>query len=106
MTKVSKTLGYSNPSFISQMIGPKPTREITEKSARKFEERLGLQPGELDGAKVDPTTQLVANTIRLVGRACAAEGVSPSPDKFADLVVLALEQGTEAHVRLMARLLK
>lgn len=45
VSKVSKMLGYTNPSFMSQMIGPNPTREITEKTARKFEEKLGLEHG-------------------------------------------------------------
>lgn len=35
-------------TWISQIIGPNPTRPITEDTAREFEEKLGLRPGELD----------------------------------------------------------
>lgn len=45
---LSEKLGYNNSSFIVQMIGPRPTRYITEKSARKFEAKLHLRPGSLD----------------------------------------------------------
>lgn len=121
VSKVAKTLGYTNPSFLSQMIGPNPTREITEKSARKFEERLGLANGPLDGAATpaqplatgNATADLVAAVIRMVGSACNAEGVQPSVDKFSDVVALAYLDAmtrdgkpSEAHARQLARLLK
>jgi hypothetical protein len=48
LTDLSKRLGYKNPSFLSQMTGPEPTREITEKTARKIEKALALDPGSLD----------------------------------------------------------
>lgn len=121
VSKVSKMLGYTNPSFMSQMIGPNPTREITEKTARKFEEKLGLEHGTLDGeaaapapaAPSDDATALVASVIRMVGMTLEAEGVAADPDKFADVVALAYldsvdHGGTprESHVRQLARLLK
>lgn len=123
VSKVAKQLGYSNPSFMSQMIGPNPTREITEKSARKFEDKLGLPPGTLDGeppAQAEPTrapatetASLVASVIRMVGRTLQDEGVAAGPDKFADVVALAyldsVDHGgepRETHVRQLARLLK
>lgn len=48
VSKLARLMGYSNPSFLSQMAGPKPTREITEKSARKLESAMGLSAGALD----------------------------------------------------------
>lgn len=48
VSKLSRQMGYSNPSFLSQMAGPKPTREITEKSARKLEAAMDLPMGALD----------------------------------------------------------
>lgn len=123
VSKIAKQLGYSNPSFMSQMIGPNPTREITEKTARKFEEKLGLPKGTLDGALPPPTpvpaqaepndtALLVAEVIRMVGRTLESEGVKPSADKFADVVALAyldtISHGAprESHVKQLARLLK
>lgn len=39
---VAAALGYSNASFLVQMAGPSPVREVTEKSAREFEKKLSL----------------------------------------------------------------
>lgn len=47
-TKLSKTLGYKQPSFLVQMGGPNPTREVSERSARDFEKILGLPEGSFD----------------------------------------------------------
>jgi hypothetical protein len=41
-------LGYANPSFLVQMIGPNPSRRVSERTARKMEEQLGLLPFTLD----------------------------------------------------------
>lgn len=35
-------------SYLSQMLGAKPIRRISEVSARKFEHKLGLRTGALD----------------------------------------------------------
>lgn len=45
---IARKLGYANASFIVQMIGPNPSRQISEKTARKFEEALNLAHGHLD----------------------------------------------------------
>lgn len=42
--KLAGRLGYRQSSFLSQMAGPNPTREITEKTARAYEKQLGLEP--------------------------------------------------------------
>ncbi len=47
-TELAKRLSYRQPSFLVQMGGPNPTREVTEKSARRFERDLGLPVGSLD----------------------------------------------------------
>ena len=46
-------LGYSNASFLVQMCGPNPTREISERTARKGERTLDLPVWWLDG---EPST--------------------------------------------------
>lgn len=118
---VAKRLGYRNPSFLSQLIGPKPTREVTEKTARGIEQAFELPEGTLDRPgdapqALQPTisTELVADIIRLVGTTLAAEGVSSvGPEKFSTLVALAFVdamdhqgQARPDHVRTIARLLK
>lgn len=47
-TRLSKAMGWKNSSFLAQMAGPNPTREVTEKTARKIEEVMRLEPSALD----------------------------------------------------------
>ena len=47
-TLLAQRLGYRNPSFIVQMTGPSPIREVSEKTARRIEASLGLPPLTLD----------------------------------------------------------
>lgn len=44
-----RALGITE-SYLSQLIGPKPVRRITETTARKFEYKLRLPVGALDRA--------------------------------------------------------
>lgn len=91
---LSVKLGYSNASFVVQMAGPNPTREVTEKTARKIEQTLGLPPGWLDSppganhglASVDMS--LIASVIRVVAQTAEDEGVHLSPIKLGDLVAV------------------
>lgn len=124
LTELSKRMGYRNPSFLSQMLGPEPTREITEKTARKIEKALGLGQGSLDQpigyqrpsqapSRPDPQiVALVADVIRMVGQECDAAEVHPSPGKLADIAALVLaasfEQGAPPadHIKKIVRLLK
>ena len=101
---LAQMLGYHHSSFLSQMAGPNPTREVTEKTARRFETQLGLEVGYLDEyvdqAAAAPrsdesTVALVASVIRAVGAACDAEKVSLQPAKFADVVALAYLDAVE-----------
>lgn len=121
-TKLSTTLGYKQPTFLSQMTGPNPTRDITEKSARKFEQKLGLKEGYLDtpldqdvDKKTSETsdTNLVTDVIRLVGTICSDVDVALPPVKFADVVALAYIDTIEHdgvprpdHIKQIVRLLK
>lgn len=134
VSKLSRAMNLKNPSFLSQMVGPNPTREVTEKVARKIEEVTGLPSGALDkpqGAtktvaaeagtasaapRNEPTSQsldMVSSVIRMVGEAYEAEGVVLAPTKFSDLVALVLaesmERGGEPRVekvRALVRLTK
>ena len=124
-TKLATMLGYRAPSFLSQMAGPNPTRDITESTARSFEERLGLEKESLDVMQVDPSAaapatpastadiDLVADIIRMVGKICADEQVELPNMKFADVVALAYVDTMEHsatprpdHIKQIVRLLK
>ena len=127
LTDLSNRLGYRNPSFLSQMAGPNPTREVTEKTARKIEQTLGLGVGSLDrpigqqrpasqaaeAPQHDDLVLAVAEVIRQVGRACEDEGVTLAPAKFAEVAALVLEgsptpadRPRPEHVRRLVSLLK
>lgn len=41
-------LGHKSGSYLSQLAGPRPTRDVSEKLAREFEATLGLPAGWLD----------------------------------------------------------
>lgn len=121
VSRLSEKLGYRSPSFLVQQAGPNPSREVTEKSARNFEQKLGLPAGTLDQdaaltqqAPVAIDSGVISDVIRLVGTLMAREQVPvPAPERFADLLALAvtdtLEHGgvpREAHIRSVVRLLK
>ena len=94
-------LGYSNASFLVQMAGPNPTREVSERTARKVERALDLPVGWLDSepekekAPVVDTVK-VSEVIRLVGQAVEEANVKLSASKFADVVSLAYADAQSA----------
>lgn len=102
---LAKALGYTNASFLSQMCGPTPMREVTEKTARSFEAKLGLPSGTLDrenaataspAAALSPAeVPLTVDVIRLVGKVLEDEGLNLPPMRFADVVALALTDTVE-----------
>jgi len=47
-TAVAGELGFANASYLSQLVGPAPSRTISERAARSFEQTLGLPLGYLD----------------------------------------------------------
>jgi hypothetical protein len=46
--QLGAALGYSNGSYISQLLGTPPKRPLTETTARSIETKLGLSSGWLD----------------------------------------------------------
>jgi len=46
--EINRLLGYRAQSFLSQMIGPTPRRNISERTARRVETVLDLATGWLD----------------------------------------------------------
>lgn len=64
--EISKAAGYKTASYLSQMIGAKARREITEKTARKVEQALHLPTYWLDQER-DPTCDPLSNNIEHVG---------------------------------------
>lgn len=90
-TAMALRLGHSNGSFISQLAGPHPTRNISEKQARLIEQRLNLEPGWLDRdvATVTPLdNDVLARSITAVTLAQSAMGVRLPPAKFAESIAI------------------
>ncbi len=129
--KLAELLGYRQSSFLSQMAGPNPTRDITEKTARAYEKQLGLEPGSFDKPlpPEDSTSQaptppaapdlasedliaLVLNATRKLGAICEAENVNLPPSKFANVLALVLrdtvDHGSlrESRIKEVVELLK
>ena len=84
--KLAEKLGYANASFLVQMCGPNPIREVTERTARRVEETLGLPRGWLDrDGHAEPESDVVA-LVRAVAAVVTQTGVTVTPEKFADLI--------------------
>ena len=58
---LARRLGYKNAAFLVQMAGPHPSRPVTERTARGFEEKLKLPSGWLDAAPDAATPPVAAS---------------------------------------------
>lgn len=127
---LARRLGYRTASFMSQMAGPNPSREVTEKSAREIEQVLELKPGTMDiegwdptlapqqpvaETPVDPTsnTAVITDVLRLIGKVSEDEHVTVPPLKLPDMVAMtfadAMDRGgvpRESFVKQLVHLLK
>lgn len=125
---LSRKLGYNTPSFMTQCAGPNPTRAVTSKNARRYEEALKLPHGWLDQPHTDedelqppkPSAPpagvdagVIADVIRLVGQVLQEEQIGLTPARFADVAALAVQDTLdhggkmrEPHIRGVVRLLK
>lgn len=95
-------LGYKNASFLVQMAGPHPTREITEATSRKIEEALDLPAAWMDhvqdgnGNPVHVDHTLISRVIKAVVQTADDMGVTLDPTKLGDIVSLVYD---DAEVR-------
>lgn len=94
-TELAKRLGYRQPSFLVQMAGPNPTREVTEKSARRFEQELNLPEGSLDVAatEVSPVDQVRA--VDALVNQIPAPAIQPVPQTPAQLPVMTEDESSQ-----------
>jgi hypothetical protein len=97
---LSIKIGYTNASFLVQMAGPNPIRDVTEKTARKIEDKLGLPAGWLDDAdhKRQPKVKEsdVAQIVRAVSAVLEDQRIDTTPKQLGEIVSLAYE-----HARLV-----
>jgi hypothetical protein len=115
-TSMAKKLGHSNGSYLAQLIGPHPSREISEKVAREIESKLSLPTGWLDAPRGDQARKIDDDTLGECAGAVAAAvrdaGLKPAPKTFGELVTLAYEHTKltgrvdEPFIQRLVRLLK
>jgi hypothetical protein len=101
-TSLAKKLEHSNGSYLAQLVGPNPSREVSEKVARDIETRLSLPVGWLDqehtgkGKPVDDETLGIC--VGAVAAAIRDAGLKIGPKTYGNLVTLAYE-----HTKLTGR---
>jgi len=101
-TSLAKKLGHSNGSYVAQLAGPNPSREVSEKVAREIENKLQLPAGWLDSKQSSKASSVDDATLSLCVSAVAAAvrdaGLRPDPDTYGTLVSLVYE-----HTKLTGR---
>lgn len=101
-TSLARKLNHSNGSYLAQLIGPHPSRDVSEKTAREIEKTLHLASGWMDQPHeevpvLDDAVLQIA--VRAVAAALRDANLRPDPDRYATLVSLTVE-----HYRLTGRL--
>lgn len=95
-TSLAKKLGHSNGSYLAQIAGPHPRREISEKVAREIEQKLGLTLGYMDQAHQRTPGKIqngdISKCVRAVTSALRDAGLSPTPDTVANLTQLVFDR--------------
>ena len=95
-TSLSKKLGHSNGSYIAQLAGPRPSREVSEKVAREIEAKLGLPAAWLDrdhpagGQQLNDET--LAECVQAVATCLRDAGLRPDPEMYGTLVQLVYDR--------------
>jgi hypothetical protein len=112
---LARKLGHANQSYLTQLIGPHPSREVSEKVAREIEAKLGLAVAWMDvehaGYEAVDDAAL-ADCVRAVAAALRDAGLRPDPDRYATLVSLVYDRRRlagrldEAHVKKLIALVR
>ena len=94
-TSLSRKLGHSNGSYLAQLMGPHPTREVSEKVAREVEVKLGLPLGWLDKENpvtAQPDDEQLAECVKAVASCLRDKSLRPDPEKYSQLVALVYDR--------------
>jgi len=115
-TSLAAKLGHSNGSYMAQLAGPHPTRDVSEKVARQIELTLGLPPNWMDvrhrPTPTEPNTSVLIDVVAAVTDVLQSEGVKLRRDKFTELVNLTYERASDTgsidqiYLQRLVRLLK
>ena len=115
-TSLARKLGYANGSYLAQLAGPHPSRDVSEKVAREIEARVRLPVGWLDQEQVGGGRPLddqgLAECVRAVASVIRDAGLRPPPETYATLAQLAYEHARltgvvdEAYIKRLVSLLR
>lgn len=115
-TSLSVKLGHSNGSYVAQLAGPHPSREVSEKVAREIERKLSLPSGWMDrpqkGKPGQPDTETLIEVVALAHDLLDGMAVKIAKDKFTEIVNLVYERTQETgqqqseYARRLIQLLK
>lgn len=115
-TSLSKKLGHANGSYLAQIAGPNPSREISEKTAREIESKLGVAMGWMDQSHPDGehklNDQALTEVVRAVATCLRDTGLRPDPDAYGTLVQLTYDRAKltgridEQHIQQLIQLLR
>lgn len=94
-TSLPRKLNHSNGSYLAQLIGPNPSRDISEKTAREIEQRLGLPVGWMDQDNPvagSPDDGQLADCVRAVATCLRDMGLRPGPETYSQIVALVYDR--------------
>jgi hypothetical protein len=95
-TSLSRKLGHSNGSYIAQIAGPNPSRQISEKVAREIEAKLELPLGWMDQEHAPVPDALddqgLTECVTAVATVLRDTSLRPTPAAYAQLVSLAYDR--------------
>lgn len=94
-TSLAKKLGHANGSYLAQLIGPHPSRDVSEKAAREIEAKLGLPVAWMDTPHAGDRTvddAALADCVRAVAAVLRDAHRRPNPETYATLVQLAYDR--------------
>lgn len=92
---LSRKLGHSNASYLAQLAGPNPSRELSERSAREIESKLGLPSNWMDSEHEGATRvddEALAACVKAVAATLRDAGLRPDPEKYSILVSLVYDR--------------
>lgn len=102
-TSLAKKLGHSSGSYLAQLAGPNPSRDISERTAREIEQCLDLPPGWLDRDQppgpARPLDEVaISDAVRSVSACLRDANLRLDPEKTAMLVTLVFERRQETGI--------
>lgn len=114
-TSLARKLRHANGSYLAQLIGPHPSREVSEKTARDVEVKLGLPVAWMDqehdrDKPIDD--QALADCVRAAAAVLCDAKQRPSPDKYGTLVQLIYDylrltgRIEESHIKKLVSLME